>query len=161
MAEIQEIHLPGVGVRLEFSTQAGEQVAVIVHKGGRRELAVYDDMDRPDSCSTVLHLTPDETRTLGEMLGGSTVNEVTSHVVHDIEGLAIDWLTVEPDSPFVSQSIGQGMFRTNTGVSIVAVIRQSETVPSPGPEFVFEAGDVAVAVGTPGGIDQVRELLGH
>ncbi len=161
MAEIQEFQLPGVGVRLEFTTEAGEQVAVIVHKGGRRELAVYDDMDRPDSCSTVLHLTPDETRTLGEMLGGSTVTEATSHVVHDVEGLAIDWLTVEASSPFVSQSIGEGMFRTQSGVSVVAVVRHGETMPSPGPDFVFEVGDVAVVVGTPGGIDQVRELLGH
>jgi TrkA domain protein len=161
MAEIQEVHLPGVGVRLEFTTQAGEQVAVIVHKGGRRELAIYDDPDRPDACSTVLHLTTDETRALGEMLGGSTVSEVTSHVVHDIEGLSIDWLTVEASSPFTGQSIGDGMFRTRSGVSIVAVLRGGETIPGPGPEFVFEAGDVAVAIGTLAGIDQVRELLGH
>ncbi len=157
MAEVREVKLPGVGVRLEFDTAAGEQVAVVVHRGGRREVMVYDG-DDPDICNTVMHLTPNEARTLSEALGGSTVTEVSRVVEQRIEGLAIDWIDVGPS--FVDRSLAEGMFRTNTGVSVVAVVRDAQTMPAPGPDFVFEGGDVAVVVGTPAGIDQVRTLLG-
>ncbi len=159
MAEVREIKLPGVGVRLEFETAAGEQVAVVVHRGGRREVMVYDS-DDPDISTTVMRLTPAEARTLSEALGGSSVTEVSRVVEQRIEGLAIDWIAVEDDSSFADRSMADGMFRTHTGVSVVAVIRGTETIPAPGPDFVFAVGDVAVVVGTPSGIDQVRTLLG-
>ena len=61
--------LPGVGVKLEFTTDEGRIVGVLVHRNGRRELLIYDD-DDPDSCSENLELTPADTRTLSELLGG-------------------------------------------------------------------------------------------
>ncbi|MBT8201892.1 MAG: cation:proton antiporter regulatory subunit [Acidimicrobiia bacterium] len=160
MAEVREIKLPGVGIRLEFDTAAGEQVAVVVHRGGRRELMVYDS-DDPDICTTVMHLTPAEARTLSEALGGSSVTEVSRVVEQRIEGLAIDWIEVGEESEFADRSIADGMFRSRTGVSVVAVIRGADTVAAPGPDFVFNAGDVAVVVGTSAGIDQLRNLLGE
>ena len=57
MSEVTETQLPGVGVRHEFVTAGGERVAVLTHRTGRRELAVYDRAD-PDACTTVLHLSP-------------------------------------------------------------------------------------------------------
>jgi K+/H+ antiporter YhaU regulatory subunit KhtT len=38
-------------------------------------------------------------------------------------------------------------------------MRDLETFPSPEPDFVFSADDVAVAIGTPEGIAQVRAML--
>jgi K+:H+ antiporter subunit KhtT len=69
MAEVTETPLPGVGVRHEFTTAAGERLVILSHRTGRREIAVYDRAD-PDASTTVLHLTPDDTRTLAELLGG-------------------------------------------------------------------------------------------
>ena len=158
MARIREVRLPGVGVRLEVTTEAGEQIAVVVHRGGQRELMVYD-RDDPEVCTTVLHLTDEETRALSEMLGGATVNEVTTAVVQDVDGLAINWLTVPPGSPFVGKTIGEGMFRSRTGVSIVAVARGSETIPGPGPDLVLADGDVLVAVGGDDGLGELRQML--
>ncbi len=93
------------------------------------------------------------------MLGGSRISEVITGVEQEIEGLSIDWLTVPDGSPFSGESIGAGMFRTKTGVSIVAVVRGSETHAAPGPGFVLAAGDVAVAVGTSPGIKDARAML--
>ncbi len=67
-SDIEETLLPGVGVRHEFTTASGERVALVTHRTGRRELAVYD-RDDPDACRTVLHLSEDDTTTLGELLG--------------------------------------------------------------------------------------------
>ena len=158
MSEIREVRLPGVGVRLELSTEAGEDLAVIVHRGGQRELMVYDQGD-PEKCTTVLHLTDRETRALSEMLGGATVNEVTTAVVQDVDGLAINWLAVPENSPLAGRSIGEGMLRSRTGVSIVAVVRGPETIPGPGPDLVLDHDDVLVAVGSDEGLEELRRML--
>jgi TrkA domain protein len=158
MAEIEETRLPGVGVRHEFTTEAGERLAVLTHRTGRRELVLYDRRD-PDSCTTLLHLSTDDARTLSEVLGGSQISEAVAAVQHEIEGLAIEWITLQPGSPYARSTIADGAFRTRTGASIVAVVRDGSNVPAPGPEFGFEEGDVVVAVGTPDGLAQLRNLL--
>ena len=75
------------------------------------------------------------------------------------QGLAIDWLPVDPDSPYVGRSIGDTRTRTRTGVSIVAVVRGEDAIAAPGPEFRLEADDTVVVVGKPRGIEGVVELL--
>lgn len=158
MAEVTETQLPGVGVRHDFRTSDGERVGVLFHRGGRREILVYD-RDDPDVCHTVLHLNPDDARTMAELMGATHVSEAVAAVQQQIEGIAIDWLRVPEGSRFVGSTIGDGEFRTRTGVSVVAVVRGDHTFPAPGPEFSFEAGDVAVGVGTPEGLAQLRDLL--
>lgn len=158
MAEVTETQLPGVGVRHEFSTGAGERVAVLSHRVGRREIAIYDRAD-PDSCTTVLHLDPDDTRTLAELLGGGPPSEAAA-AVQRLAGVAIDWVPIKPDAVHVGSTIGDARLRTRTGTSVVAVIRGDETIPAPGPETVLAAADVVVAVGTPEGLRELRDLLG-
>ncbi len=158
MADVTETLLPGVGVRHEFTTDDGERVGVLVHRNGRREVLVYDH-DDPDSCSAPLHLTSDDSRTLAELLGASQISEAVTAVQQQIEGLAIEWLDVDAGSPSVGTTIADGMYRTRTGASIVAVVRGDTSIPAPGPEFAFAAGDVVVAVGTTDGLAQLRALL--
>ncbi|MGH9156697.1 MAG: cation:proton antiporter regulatory subunit, partial [Acidimicrobiales bacterium] len=111
-------------------------------------------------CTTVLHLSPDDTRTLADLLGATQVSEALAAVQQHIEGLAIDWLTIPAQSPFVGTTLGEGQFRARTGASVVAVARGDTTIAAPGPDHRLEAGDVAVAVGTPAGLGQLRDLLG-
>ena len=158
MPEVTEIRLPGVGVRHEYATSDGERVGVVSHRSGRREIVVYD-RDDPDTCRFILHLSPEDTRTLAELLGAPHLSEALTSVQR-IEGLAIDWITLPEGSPYVGSTIGEGRFRTRTGASIVAVIRRDTPLLSPGPEHRFQAGDVSVAVGTPEGLAQLRQLLG-
>ena len=157
MTEVTETHLPGVGVRHEFTTASNERLAVLSHRTGRREIAVYDRAD-PDSCSSVLHLSPADTNTLAQLLGGSPVSEAVAGVQR-LEGVAIDWVRIEPGSAQAGASIGEGRLRTQTGSSVVAIVRGNTTLPAPGPEVLLEANDLVVAVGTPEGLRQLRDLL--
>jgi TrkA domain protein len=157
MPEIEETLLPGVGVRHEFTSDGGERVVLVTHRTGRRELAIYD-RDDPDLRRAVVHLSVDDTTALGELIGASHVSE-TVRRVQQLEGVAMDWVTVAPESPAVGASIGEGAFRTRTGASIVAIVRGESTIAAPGPEARFAAGDVVVAVGTPGGLEQLRSSL--
>jgi TrkA domain protein len=157
MADVQETQLPGVGVRYDFVTSEGEHVGVLVHRGGRRELLLYD-RDDPDSCRAVIRLERDDTRTLADLLGASHVSEKLAAMQH-IEGLTIDWLTLSPATAAVGRTLRDAALRSETGVSIVAIVRGDETVPAPAPDFTLEPGDTAVVVGTPEGIERLAALL--
>jgi TrkA domain protein len=158
MAEIREVKLPGLGVRYEFTTQEGKRVGVVSHRSGRKELYLADRGD-PDAFKRMLGLSDKDARTLAEMLGGSRVAEELAELQQQIEGLAIDWLPLRNDSPFVGRTIGDARIRTRTGVSVVAVLRGENAIPAPGPELSLEPGDYLVVVGTTRGIEEVVELL--
>ncbi|MFN3257510.1 MAG: cation:proton antiporter regulatory subunit [Ilumatobacter sp.] len=158
MAVVRETSLPGVGVKHDFQTEDGREVGVLVHRDGRRDIVMYD-ADDPDRCSARMTFSPADTRTLGELLGTSRVTEAVGAVQQEIEGLAIEWITVEPGSPAVDHTIGDGMYRTQTGSSIVAVLRNETPIPAPGPEFGLLVHDVIVAVGTVEGLASMRALI--
>jgi K+:H+ antiporter subunit KhtT len=157
MGDVQETQLPGVGIRYDFVTGEGQRVGVLVHRSGRRELLLYDRED-PDSCSAVVRLELDDTRTLTDLLAASHVSEQLA-AMQQIEGLTIDWLTVPPTAAAVGRSLRDAALRSETGVSIVAIVRGNETVPAPAPDFTLEPGDTAVVVGTPEGIERLAALL--
>ncbi len=158
MSEIEEFQLPGVGIRYEFTTKNGERVAVLSHRGGRRELFVGDPKD-PDAFREVADLAEDESRALAELLGGTRVTQHLTDLRQAVEGLAIDWLPVKPGSPYDGRTIGDSRMRSRTGVSIVAVLRGDDAIPAPGPELGLSARDYLVVVGTPHGIERAVELL--
>jgi TrkA domain protein len=156
--DIHETALPGVGLRHDFTTRAGRQLGVITHRTGRRDLLVYD-RDDPDACQEVVQLTGEEAEALGELLGGDRVVEHINDLQR-IEGLAIDWLAIRPGSPYADRTIADTQARSRTGVSVVAVLRNSRAIPAPTPDVRLEAGDTLVVVGTTEGISALTDLLG-
>lgn len=158
MAIVRETKLPGVGVRHEFTAHDGTVIGVVERHDRRADIIVYDKAD-PDMCTSMLHLDEDDMRTLGTLLGASQVTESIGAVQQQIEGLWFEWVELSADSPAVGATIADGQYRTRTGVSIVAVIRGTTTVPAPEPMFEFAVGDTIVAVGTRDGLAAVRSLL--
>jgi TrkA domain protein len=104
-------------------------------------------------------LSQTDARTLAELLGASRVAEQLADLQQRIQGLVIDWLPVRDDAAYVGRTIGDTRIRTRTGVSVVAVVREEDATPAPGPDAVMHAGDYLVVVGTARGIEQVVELL--
>jgi TrkA domain protein len=156
VADIQEAELPGVGVRFDFSTEQGRRLGVIVHRSGDRELLVYRERD-PDAVEASTRLELEDARTLAELLGAPHVTE-TMVRVQSVEGLSLDWLPVEPGAACAGRALRDTDLRS-TGVSVVAVVREGGTIPSPDPDFTLLAGDTAVVVGTPEGLRRAFELL--
>jgi len=115
--------------------------------------------DDPDEFKRVLELSPDDARTLAELLGATRVAEQLAELQQHIEGLVIDWLPVRQDSAYVGRTIGDARIRSRTGVSVVAIVRGEDAVPAPGPDERLESGDYLVVVGTARGVEQAVELL--
>lgn len=151
MTDVHETKLPGVGVRHDFETASGRRVGVIVHHGGHRELLIYDDRD-PDLCRETLRVDEHEAHTLAEMLGAAQVQESVEAIRQSVEGVTIDWLPISSRSHFAGQTIGDTQLRRRTGVTIIALLRDGQTIPAPGPDEQLLAGDTAVVVGSPDGI---------
>jgi TrkA domain protein len=158
LSEIHEVKLPGVGVRFEFETAERKRIGVISHRTGLREIYVSRP-DDPDEFKRVLELSPDDARTLAELLGATRVAEQLAELQQRIEGLVIDWLPVREDSAYAGRTIGDARIRTRTGVSVVAIVRGDDAVPAPEPDQRLESGDYLVVVGTARGVEQAVELL--
>lgn len=157
MTRIHETELPGVGVRQEFDTAGGVRVGVLTTRSGRRELLLYDREDT-DACRAVVHLDPEDSATLVGLLGAGRVTD-SAAPLQKLEGLAIDWLTVTDGSPLAGRTIAESNVRRTTGANIVAIIRGTETNPSPGPDDELRPGDVLVSVGTPEAVDALLARL--
>ncbi len=156
--ELFETPLPGVGVRYEFTSAARVRLGVIVRRDSRRELLLYDEKD-PDACRDTVSLTGEEAATLVELLGGTKVTERIGDLRHEVEGLSIEWVTLEPGRGLSGRAIGDGRIRTETGASVVAVIRGERSIPGPGPDFVLQAGDIALVVGSIDGVQAAQRLI--
>jgi TrkA domain protein len=156
--EIFETPLPGLGVRYEMTLAHGEHIAVVVLRDGRRELVRYDP-DDPDTCSAVLELTQQESSSLVELLGGTKVTERLSDLRYEVEGLAMEWVTMPATGRLCGRTIADGAIRTTTGASVIAVIRGDTSIAGPGPDFRFEADDVVLVMGATQGVHQAAQLL--
>lgn len=158
MSHIKEVKLPGVGMRYEFLIREERRVSVVSHRTGLREIYI-SRADDPDEFDRVLGLSPDEARTLAELLGASRVAEQLAELQQRIEGLAIDWLPVRADSPHAGHRVGDTRLRTRTGVSVVAMVRGEDALPAPEPDQTILPGDYLVVVGTAKGIEQAVHVL--
>lgn len=60
-----------------------------------------------------------------------------------------EWVRLPENSPLKGHTIGELGVRTETGASIVAIVRDDLVLPSPGPDAAFEPGDLVGVLGTP------------
>jgi len=159
-ARVEQVDLPGIGVRHDLMTESGRRIGVVSHRSGRRDLVLYD-RDDPDACDADIPLTDDEAEALADILGASLMLSQLAGLRDQAAGLLTEQVPISAGSPFVGRTLGDTKTRTRTGASIVAVLRNREVLASPGPEFRFAAGDVVVVVGTRSGLDGVGGILAN
>ncbi len=156
---VDKTALPGIGVRHDVVTAAGRRIGVVTIRGGRRRELVVADVDDPDSSIAEVPLTDDEAETLAELLGSSVILSRLNRLAEDVDGVFTEHISLGTGSVWASRRLGDTQARTRTKASIVAIVRDREVIPSPGPEFVFHDGDVIVAVGTRTGLDKLTAIL--
>ncbi|MGH3520076.1 MAG: cation:proton antiporter regulatory subunit [Haloechinothrix sp.] len=152
--------LPGIGVRKDFAIRGGRRVGVVTHRDGTIELIVSRS-DDPDACIASIPLTVDESAALSNLLGAPQLVAQLHEEHRDLPGINTRQIPITTESPFDSRTLGDTAMRTRTGVSVVAVMRAGQIHPSPGPDFLFTAGDLLVAVGTAEGLDEAAKILKH
>lgn len=156
--EIFETPLPGIGVRYEFTAESGDHVGVVVRRDGKRDVALYDRQD-PDSCRGTMELSEGDASKVAELLGGTNITARLDSLKHMVEGLAIEWVTMPETGGLTGKTIGDGHIRTLTSASVVAVIRNDDGIPGPGPDFTLLAGDTVLVMGGDDAVDKARAIL--
>ena len=156
--DLEETLLPGVGVRYRLRTRAGEVLGIVVRREGAAEVAVYDRRD-PDRARSVLRLEPDEVDALAEVLGAPRLTQRFADLSREVPGLESGRFPIGAGSRFAGRPLGDTRARTLTGCSIVAIVRATDVVPSPGPEDLLRAGDVLVAIGSEAGLEKLGRRL--
>ncbi|GGN29743.1 potassium transporter TrkA [Lentzea pudingi] len=147
--------LPGIGIKQDFAIRASRRIGVISYRDGKFELILSKQND-PDAVAASIPLTPEEAATLAGLLGAPQLVTQLSEQHRDITGITTRQL---PVTAFAGCTLGDTALRTRTGASIVAVVRAGNAHPSPGPEFLFDHGDLAVIVGTAEGLDAAAQIL--
>ncbi|MDF2707787.1 MAG: amhM [Nonomuraea muscovyensis] len=155
--DVNEVLLPGVGLRYEFTNHEGDHIGVVALRSGEFEVVVYDD--DPDEGRPVFRLNEDEAETLAQILGAPRIAERFADLSREVPGLSSGWVRVPESSTFAGRPLGETRARTRTGASVVAIVRDDEVVASPGPGQVLRPGDVLVVIGTDEGIAGVNRIL--
>ncbi|MFG1705784.1 cation:proton antiporter regulatory subunit [Nonomuraea sp. M3C6] len=156
--EVEQTALPGIGLRHDFTTRKGQRVGVVSHRTGQRVLVIYDQDDPDRACQTV-KLNDEEADALAELLGAPRIVQRLNQLHEQVEGLVSVQLPIPAGSPYVGRPMGEARVRTRTSASIVAVVRGGQVFASPGPGFVFGAGDVVVVVGSEDSTAEVAGIL--
>ncbi|GGL58933.1 cation:proton antiporter regulatory subunit [Planomonospora parontospora] len=155
--DVNEVLLPGVGLRYEFTNHEGDLIGVVARRTGDFEVVVYGD-DR-DEARPVFRLNEEEAETLAQILGAPRIAERFADLTREVPGLESGRVELPDGSPYVGRPLGHTRARTRTGASVVAVVRGEEVIASPGPQEVLRAGDVLVVIGTDQGIADVTRIL--
>lgn len=156
--DLEETLLPGVGVRYELEVDSGQLLGIVVPREGGAEISVYDRRD-PDRARGIFRLSPEQADAVAEVLGAPRLTQRFADLSKEVPGLESARIPVRPGSPFDGKALGDTRARTLTGCSIVAIVRDADVVPSPGPEDPLHAGDVLVAIGSATGLEQLERRL--
>jgi TrkA domain protein len=157
--ELRETRLPGVGVKYGFTPDHGGRVAVILHNDGKREIYFFARTDDEEPCA-VIQLDDDEARQLGAVLGGAYERpKIVEELEMALGELSIEWVPVPDGSPAIGRTLADCAFRARTGVTIIAILREPESVAGAQPDDVIQAGDTLVTVGKLGQYASFRRLL--
>lgn len=142
--DVTEHALPGIGQRYDLRAAEGGSVTVVIHHSGRRDIYILDG-DEPHAS---VALTDSQARTLGAILGGAYFKPA---VVEEIEavigGLLIDWVTLDENSPGAGKTIAELQVRSETKMTIAAVLREHVPLVAPEPTERLQAGDRLVVIG--------------
>ena len=154
--QINEDELPGIGRRFTFGLADDQEVSVVIHHTGRRDLYLTGDADDE---AHVVTMEDDEARKLGAVIGGSYFTPAAVQRVQAAIGdLLIDWVTVREGSAVTGRSIAEAEIRRQSRITIAAIVRDDESIVAPEPHEVIQPGDQLVVMGRsedlPGFLDQ-------
>ncbi|KOV65598.1 potassium transporter TrkA [Streptomyces sp. NRRL WC-3618] len=150
--------LPGIGVRYDLTTRENRRLSVVPHRDGHRAISAYRK-DDPDACAFSARLTAEEGATLIDALMPAchTPNLLSTTDL----GLVAERIELSASSHWNGCLPGETRMRTKTGVSIVAVLRRAEAIPSPTPDFRLAGGDTLILIGTREGVKTAAATLGR
>lgn len=145
--EVREVTLPGVGVKYVMPLRDGGNVAIIVKPDGERQ--VYHFLEAEDRPFDAVKLDREEAQQIANLLGQPFVSAPDLEKLELALGaLEIEWVKLEAGDRLVGKTLLDVPIRSETGASIIAIMRGSQAIPNPAIDRVFEEGDTVLLIGS-------------
>ncbi len=142
----RETDLPGIGKKYTLNLTNGQDIAIVMHLSGKREIFYFDDPDNDPQFHFVMN--EEEAQLLGSVLLGSYFKPEQEQQKELLMGkLSIEWVTIDKQCSLVDKSILQSEIRKTTGVTIIAIIRGKDSIINPLPDEIIMEKDTLVVVG--------------
>ncbi len=156
--DLREAHLPGVGRKYTLSLKQGGKLVLILHNSGQRELFWIEPAE--DDPSLSIKLTEEEAREMAFILGGVRYQPLPADKVNFLlQEVVMEWVPVSEGCEMEGRTLAELELRRRTGVSVIAILREGKTIPSPDPyRERIQAGDTLVAVGTRAQIERILPM---
>lgn len=145
---ISESELPGVGTKFEIDIGGGQQLVIIVLNDGGRE--VYLRKDANADSEKLMELSDQTARKIGSILQGAHFQPIATQNSETFltDDSTLEWFTVDTGSEIGDMTLGEAKVGERTGVSVLVVQKENETIASPTAETKIEAGDTLVVLGS-------------
>ena len=73
--------------------------------------------------------------------------------------LTIEWVAVPDTSPLIGKTLAEAALRAKTGITIIAILREPESVSGAQPNDYIQQGDTLVTVGKAGQYGAFHRML--
>ena len=158
MSIVRESDLIGIGKKYQIETQAGDNMVVVIHDDGLRELYRYDEEESESKC--VMTLSDEESRQVAGIIGGLSYKPRALETIEvALDDLIIEWYKVEERASSLGKTVGELEIRQQTGAAIISAIKDGDSIINPGPDYTIEANTTLVVAGKRSHIKLFRELI--
>jgi CPA2 family monovalent cation:H+ antiporter-2 len=80
-------------------------------------------------------------------------------LVATVRGVEIAWRVVTADSAIVGRTLAETNVRTQTGASVIAIVRDRQVQANPKSSTIFQPGDLVGLIGDPDQIELAEQLV--
>jgi len=156
MSAFEETYLPGIGTRYVVTTAAGDQLIIVVHDAGSREL-YHATKESPATAIPIITLNDDEARLAAAIIGK------TIHRPEAIErltrlGVLVEWHRVAEGAYAIGKTLGEVL--QDCGVAVIAIIdKEGKRQARPSPDFVLQESVQLALAGTQKQVRAAIELI--
>lgn len=156
---IYESDLPGVGKKFEVELGDDSRLVIVTHNTGKRE--VFEKPHDGADAEKLFELPDRLARTVGSILEGAYFQPVETDRVQTMlaEGTFLEWYKVNAGADIAGQTLTEARIRERTGVSVVAIQRDGDTIPSPSPDTVIQPEDTLVVIGSQEDVNDFEGLV--
>ena len=143
---VEETNLPGVGKMFTVEIGDEEELKIVIHNTGRRE--VYLREEPGEDSRKLFELSDKLARVVGTILDGSYFQPVSSEEAETKLGgeSVLEWVEVSEGSEVVGKKLGEVELLEDADISVIAILRGDELLTDLGPDTAIEEGDRLVVV---------------